>query len=150
MLKLFTLLALGLPAASASRAAKPNFVVFFGDGAHQPPRAVSGGLTLLPCADWGWGDLGENWEPSRGLTPNLDQLAREGLRFTNFHVGASVCTPSRAALLTGRMGPRTGVVTNFGPSSAYGLPLNETTIAEFLKRAGGYRTGMIGSAPPQL
>ena len=46
------------------------------------------------------------------------------------------------------MGPRTGVVTNFGPSSAYGLPLNETTIAEFLKRAGGYRTGMIGSAPP--
>ena len=41
MLKLFTLLALGLPAASASRAAKPNFVVFFGDGAHQPPRAVS-------------------------------------------------------------------------------------------------------------
>ena len=108
-----------------------------------------GGLTtLLLCADWGWGDLGENWEPSRGLTPNLDQLAREGLRFTNFHVGASVCTPSRAALLTGRMGPRTGVVTNFGPSSAYGLPLNETTIAEFLKRAGGYRTGMIGSAPP--
>ena len=94
--------------------------------------------------DWGWGDLGENNEEVRGLTPNFDQLAQEGLRFTNFHVGASVCTPSRAALLTGRLAPRTGVRGNFGPSSLYGLPLNETTIAEFLKREGGYRTGMVG------
>ena len=91
-----------------------------------------------------WGDLGENNEEVRGLTPNFDKLAQEGLRFTNFHVGASVCTPSRAALLTGRLGPRTGVINNFGPSSLYGLPRNETTIAEFLKKEGGYRTGMVG------
>jgi arylsulfatase A-like enzyme len=110
--------------SSVALASKPNFVIFFGD-------------------DWGWGDLGENNEEVRGLTPNLDQLAREGLRCTNFHVGASVCTPSRAALLTGRIGPRTGVTKNFGPSSSFGLPLTERTIAEVLKD-GGWRTGMVG------
>lgn len=102
----------------------PNFVIFFGD-------------------DWAYGDLGTNNPEAKGLTPNLDQLSREGLRCTNFHVGASVCAPSRAALLTGRLGLRTGVFDNFVPSSAYGLPKNETTIAELLKRSG-YRTGMIG------
>eukprot|EP01051_Picozoa_sp_SAG22_P009090 SAG22_NODE_732_length_7583_cov_3.250134_2_plen_184_part_00 len=95
--------------------------------------------------DWGWGDLGANWPPSKALnlTPNLDELAGGGLRFTDFHTGASVCTPARAALLTGRLGLRTGIVSNFGPSSIGGLPLNETTIAEMLKPAG-YRTGMVG------
>jgi arylsulfatase A-like enzyme len=120
-----TAMATGTATAASSSKPKPNFVIFFGD-------------------DWGWGDLGENFEAARGLTPNFDQLAQEGLRFTNFHVGASVCTPSRAALLTGRLGPRTGVVNNFGPESIGGLPLNETTIAEFLKKQAGYRTGMIG------
>jgi arylsulfatase A-like enzyme len=95
--------------------------------------------------DWGWGDLGANWAPTKalGLTPNLDKLADGGLRFVDFHAGASVCTPSRAALLTGRLGLRTGVTSNFGPSSTGGLPLNETTIAELLKPMG-YKTGMIG------
>lgn len=65
-------------------------------------------------------------------------------RFTDFHVGASVCGPSRAALLTGRLGKRTGLITNFVPGSLGGLPLNETTMAESLKTVG-YRTGMIGN-----
>ena len=98
-----------------------NVIIFFGD-------------------DWGFGDIGANWAPTKGLTPHLDQLAAEGKRFTDFHVGASVCTPSRAALITGRLGLRTGTVSNFGPSSLYGLPLTEITLAEFLK-SGGYRTG---------
>lgn len=95
--------------------------------------------------DWGYGDLGANWPPTKalGLTPNLDRLAEGGLRFTDFHAAASVCTPSRAGLLTGRLGLRTGVVHNFGPSSIGGLPLNETTIAELL-RPHGYRAGMVG------
>lgn len=82
--------------------------------------------------------MGANWPPTQalGLTPNLDKLAEAGVRFTDFHAGASVCTPSRAALLTGRLGVRTGVTRNFGPSSTGGLPLNETTIAEMLKSAG--------------
>ena len=54
-----------------------------------------------------------------------------------------MCTPSRAALLTGRLGLRTGTVENFNPHSLYGLPLNETTLAEVLQK-NGYHTGMIG------
>ena len=102
---------------------RPNFVLMFAD-------------------DFGWGDVGANWAETKE-TPNIDRLAASGIRFTDFHAGASVCTPSRAALLTGRLGLRTGVVQNFGVLSQYGLPLNETTLAEMLK-ATGYSTGMIG------
>ena len=54
-----------------------------------------------------------------------------------------MCTPSRAALLTGRLGLRTGLTKNFGPKSLGGIPTNETTIAEILSNAG-YRTAMLG------
>jgi arylsulfatase A-like enzyme len=64
-------------------------------------------------------------------------------RLTDFHAGASVCTPSRAALLTGRLGLRTGLTKNFGPDALGGIPTNETTIAEVLSSAG-YRTAMLG------
>ena len=73
----------------------------------------------------------------------LCYAVREGLRFTDFHAGASVCTPSRAALLTGRHGARTGVVNNFEADSNGGLPLNESTLAELLG-ARGYTSGMVG------
>ena len=114
--------------------------------------------------DWGYGDIGANWQPAEGqppvdqwdpkfpkgpdVTPNIDGLAASGLRFTDFHA-MSLCSPSRASLMTGRFGKRNGVVTNFSPYSLYGLPLNETTLAERLRPAG-YRTGMTGSAlePP--
>ena len=81
-----------------SAAPPPNFVIIFGD-------------------DWGWGDLGANWPGTEGLTPHIDAIAAAGVRFTDFHVASSVCTPSRAGLLTGRLGLRTGVVSNFNPSS---------------------------------
>ena len=78
--------------AAAASDKKPNFIIFFSD-------------------DTGWGDLGANGvAPSE--TPNLDKLAAGGLRFTDFHAGASVCTPSRAALMTGRLGARTGVTVS--------------------------------------
>ena len=70
------------------------------------------------------------------------QRAR-GLRLTDFHAGSSVCTPSRAALMTGRHGLRTGVNANFNPYSLGGLPLSEVTLAELL-RGVGYRTAMAG------
>lgn len=84
-------------------------------------------------------------------TKNIDELAKNGLRFTDFHMGvrslpvvlqlicvyqASVCTPSRAALLTGRLGLRTGTVQNFGETAQFGLPFNETIIPEYLKASG--------------
>ncbi|XP_071796891.1 arylsulfatase G-like [Asterias amurensis] len=105
---------------------RPNFIIMFAD-------------------DLAWGDLGANWDQG-GLpsdTPFMDQLAAKGTRFTDFHAAASVCTPSRASLLTGRLGKRTGVVANFGSASVAGLPLNETTFAETFQNAG-YRTSMIG------
>ena len=121
LLALASLLATGF----ASKRPKPNFVILFGD-------------------DWGWGDLGANWPAAAGMTPHLDAIAAEGIRFTDFHVGASVCSVSRAALLTGRLGVRNGVVKNFHIDSTHGLPRTENTIAELLKPAG-YRTAAINA-----
>ena len=59
-------------------------------------------IVLLFLDDWGWGDLGANWYEAEGMTPHMDQLASEGIRFTDFHVAASVCSVSRAALMTGQ------------------------------------------------
>jgi arylsulfatase G len=87
--------------------------------------------------------MGANWHAAAGMTPNLDKIAGEGIRFTDFHVAASVCSVSRAALMTGRLGVRNGVVTNFHVDSTAGLPQSEHTIPELLKPAG-YRTGIIG------
>ncbi|XP_069511167.1 arylsulfatase G isoform X2 [Ambystoma mexicanum] len=102
---------------------KPNFVIILAD-------------------DIGWGDLGANWA-DMNATPNLDKMALEGMRFVDFHSAASTCSPSRASLLSGRLGIRNGVTHNFAVTSSAGLPLNETTLAEVLKNAG-YSTGAIG------
>ncbi|MEE6506917.1 hypothetical protein FKM82_007897 [Ascaphus truei] len=104
---------------------KPNFIVILAD-------------------DIGWGDLGANWAAATSTnTPNLDKMALDGMRFEDFHSAASTCSPSRASLLTGRLGIRNGVTHNFAVTSTGGLPLNETTLAEVLKRVG-YTTGLIG------
>jgi arylsulfatase len=100
---------------------------------------------IILADDLGYGDLGCYGHPTI-LTPHLDQMAAEGMRFTQFYAGAAVCTPSRAALLTGRLAPRSGVYGKgdvFRQNSASGLPLNEITMAELLK-SKGYATGMVG------
>lgn len=106
---------------------KLNFIIIFAD-------------------DLGYGDLGTYGHPTIN-TPNLDRMASEGQKWTNFYVGASVCTPSRAALMTGRIPLRTGMASNvvrvLHPNSANGLPEAEITLAEQLKKAG-YSTGMVG------
>ena len=108
-------------------AKKPNFVIIF-------------------CDDMGYGDLGCYGHPTI-RTPNLDQMAAEGQKWTNFYVGASVCTPSRAALLTGRLPIRSGMCSDkrrvLFPDSASGLPEGEVTIAEALK-AEDYITACVG------
>ncbi|MHC4282139.1 MAG: sulfatase-like hydrolase/transferase [Planctomycetota bacterium] len=78
------------------------------------------------------------------LTPNLDRLAREGTRFTQFYVGAPVCSPSRAALMTGRYPQRAGQPSNAPSQRGHaGMPTEQVTIAEVLK-AAGYATGHVG------
>lgn len=105
---------------------RPNFVVIF-------------------CDDMGWADLGCFGHPTIA-TPNLDRMAAEGMRMTQFYVASSVCTPSRSALVTGRYPARTGMCGNrrvLFPDSIGGLQASEVTIAEVLKSAG-YATGMVG------
>ena len=101
---------------------KPNFVLHFID-------------------DTGWGDYAFNVPTDD--TPHLAAAAARGLVFSDFHAAASVCTPSRSGLLTGRLGLRTGVTHNFGPASLHGLALTEMTIAELLS-ANGFSTAMAG------
>ncbi len=83
------------------------------------------------------------------LTPNMDRLAKEGVRFTQFYAGAPVCSPSRAALLTGKTNLRAGLEGNVPiPERAeeyglFGLPTGQVTMAEMLK-GNGYHTALIG------
>jgi arylsulfatase A-like enzyme len=69
-------------------------------------------IVLIMADDMGWGDLGANWPNTRD-TPFLDHLASISIRLPDYHSGASVCSVSRAALLTGRLAQRTGVWHNF-------------------------------------
>ncbi|EDQ86069.1 uncharacterized protein MONBRDRAFT_28775 [Monosiga brevicollis MX1] len=107
--------------SNALTGSRPNIVVLFVD-------------------DFGIGDVGI-YNSKYNDTPNMDSLARRGMRFTDFHA-MPLCGPSRATLLTGRLGLRNGITGNFSPLSLYGLPLNETTIAEVLQ--GDYLTAMAG------
>jgi arylsulfatase A len=114
----------------------------------ETPKRPPANLVIVFADDLGYGDLGCYGHPSI-RTPRLDQMAAEGVRFTDFYSAAEVCTPSRAALLTGRYPIRSGMCEMPGarrvlfPNSAGGLPPEEQTIAELLK-PHGYATAHIG------
>lgn len=99
-------------------------------------------IVLIFVDDMGYGDLGCYGHPLI-RTPHLDQMARDGMRMTSFYVAAPVCSPSRAALLTGRYPVRCGMPGNTGPGSDKHLPESEVTMANLLKNQG-YRTMAIG------
>lgn len=113
--------------AQDAPARRPNFIVIFAD-------------------DLGYGDLGCFGHPTI-RTPELDRMAAEGMRCTQFYSAAPVCTPSRAALLTGRLPIRTGMCHDerrvLFPQSKSGLPESEWTLAEALHEAG-YQTACVG------
>jgi arylsulfatase A len=99
-------------------------------------------IIIIFTDDMGYGDLSSYGHPLI-RTENLDQMAREGIRLTSFYVAASSCTPSRAALLTGRYPLRSGLPHVIFPAEDKGLPASEITLAEALK-AEGYRTMCVG------
>jgi arylsulfatase A-like enzyme len=118
------LIAAGLSAAAVR---KPNILVIVGD-------------------DMGYADIGVHG--SKDIrTPSIDSLARNGVRFSSGYVSGPYCSPTRAALLTGRYQQRYGHEFNPGPAAGadpeFGLPLSEKTLADRLK-AVGYATGIVG------
>lgn len=110
-------------AAQARPAPRPNIVFILAD-------------------DLGWGDLGV-YGAGDIATPSIDRLAHDGVRFTDFYAVANTCSPSRAALMTGRYPARSGVNAVLFHDTPDGLPQGEVTIPELLRDAG-YRTAMIG------
>ena len=101
-----------------------------------PPNVI-----VILADDLGYGDLG--CYGSGIQTPNLDRMAAEGMRFTHFNSASPVCSPSRAAWLTGRYPTRVGIPRVLDPADTYGLPDSETTMAQMLKGAG-YATSCVG------
>jgi len=106
-----------------------------------PPNIV-----IVFADDLGYGDPSCYGHPTI-RTPHLDRMAEEGIRFTQFYVAASVCTPSRAGLMTGRYPIRSGMCSDkrrvLFPNSGGGMPANELTLAEALK-SQGYTTACVG------
>ena len=96
---------------------------------------------LILLDDAGWTDLG--CYGSRIQTPRIDQLAAEGMRFTDCHSAAPNCSPSRAGLLTGRTPARSGIYSYLPKNHVMHLRSEEVTLAELLKKAG-YHTGHFG------
>src|SRR5437762_12064871 len=114
--------------------------------APDPQQTGAPNIIVILADDLGYGDLGCYGHPTI-RTPNLDRMAAEGMRFTDFYAAAEVCTPSRAALLTGRYAVRSGMCHEkfrvLRNRSTGHLPEDEITLAEALK-ARGYVTGMAG------
>lgn len=112
-------------AVSAQPAVKPNIIFILAD-------------------DLGYGELG-SYGQKLIETPNLDRMAREGMRFTQFYAGSTVCAPSRSVLMTGQHLGRTTVRGNAGGRSreAQSLSAQDVTVARVLQQAG-YATGLVG------
>ncbi|MDA2937787.1 sulfatase-like hydrolase/transferase [Acidobacteria bacterium AH-259-A15] len=128
--------------------------------AFQRQRELKPNILLIYADDLGYGDLG-CFGSTEVKTPNLDRMASQGMRLTDFYVTAPICGPSRSGLLTGRYPQRNGLYSNirnnmvnydhrykeleyvFSPEMTQGLDVREVTIAQVLKQAG-YTTGIVG------
>ena len=122
----FTLVGLvALPAAAQTSSSKPNILFILAD-------------------DLGYGDLG-SYGQTVIKTPNIDRLAAQGMRFTQFYAGAPVCAPSRNSLMTGQHTGHTRIRGNHGVAGLSRVPLRaeDVTVAEVLKGAG-YATAIAG------
>ncbi|XP_039251083.2 arylsulfatase-like [Styela clava] len=121
------------------------YFVILPDVTSEVARGGRPNIIIILAADVGYADFQAYGHPTQEWTA-VDRMVMEGIKFTNLHSPSSICSPSRAAILTGRYPIRTGVFGKglaFAPSSSGGLRHDETTIAEVL-RHGGYITGMNG------
>jgi arylsulfatase A-like enzyme len=130
ILRLLSVLLLSACCASVIAAAKPNILVILAD-------------------DLGWGELGCQGFTQQIPTPNIDSIAKNGVRFTSGYVSGPYCSPTRAGFMTGRYQQRFGHEFNPGPEQSaqkeFGLSLQEKTIGNRLKEAG-YATGWFGKS----
>jgi arylsulfatase A-like enzyme len=110
-----------------------------GQSENPPPAPRKPSIIFILADDLGYGDIG-CYGQKKIKTPNLDRIAQEGIRFTSFYSGSTVCAPSRAALMTGK---HSGHGNIRGNGKRQALRPDEKTIAEVLKEAG-YFTGCIG------
>lgn len=122
------------------------FLVFQFGCTPENKKATKANIILILIDDLGYGDVG-CFGNTTNLTPNIDLLAKEGMRLTDFHSNGPMCTPTRAALLSGMYQNRLGEKFE-GPLSGNtqydeGMPLQVETMAEMLKNVG-YATGMFG------
>lgn len=97
-------------------------------------------VVLIVADDLGWNDV--SYHGSEIQTPTMDRLAKEGVELNRFYVHPS-CSPTRSALMTGKAPLRLGVLTPLGKNNELGLPLSETTMAEYFQK-NGYQTSLVG------
>ena len=137
-------LALGTPIVNRPSHMRSLFLLLltFAAPLQAAPASRSPNIVLIFCDDMGYADVG--CFGAKGYqTPNLDRLARQGIRFTDFYVPQAVCSASRIALLTGCYPNRVGILGALGPAAKIGIHSNELTMAEMLK-ARGYATAIYG------
>ncbi len=111
-------------------------------GCARPTAAPQPNIVLLVADDLGYSDLAL-YADTGLVTPHLERMASNGMRFTDFYVAAAFCSPSRAALLTGKYPQRVGIYRGLNPQTDIGLPPGEVTLAEML-RSEGYATACFG------
>jgi len=119
----FSILIFGLLVQSLAAQQKPNVILIYAD-------------------DLGYGDL-SCYGATKIATPHLDQLAKQGLRFTNAHATSATCTPSRFALMTGQYPWRQSGTGILPGDAALIVPTNQTTLPSLFQQAG-YQTGLVG------
>ena len=108
----------------------------------QPPVPARPNVVLIVTDDGGYGDIGSYGAPDI-KTPNLDRLAKEGVRLTDFYANGPTCTPTRAALITGRYQQRFALERPLGTGVDTGLPSEGRSLPQLLE-GNGYSTGLIG------
>ena len=119
------------------------------NGADEPKHAPKPNVIVIITDDLGYDDVGCYWTPDKRpgfekiQTTNIDRLAAEGVRFTDYYAPSSVCSPSRAALMTGCYPVRVGLPGILFAASPIGLNPDEVTLAEILKKRG-YATACVG------